>query len=88
LLASALVFTESMADATDSAIGVREDGESKNSNDFNPRQLTLLNRAIMFTSIAVIVIAGSFQIKQSSGSFQIKQSSGSFQIKQSSDARQ
>ena len=66
-LASALVFTESMADATALlSIGIREDGESKNSNDFNPRQLTLLNRAIIFTSIAVIVIAGSFQIKQSS----------------------
>jgi hypothetical protein len=55
-----------MADATDSAVRIGEDGESKNSNDFNPRQLTLLNRAIMFASIVVIVVAGSFQIKQSS----------------------
>jgi hypothetical protein len=55
-----------MADATDSAVGIGGDGESKNSNDFNPRQLTLLNRAIMFTSIVVIVLACSFQIKQSS----------------------
>jgi hypothetical protein len=55
-----------MADATDSAVGIGEDGEAKNSNDFTPHQLTLLNRAIMFTSIVVIVVAGSFQIKQSS----------------------
>jgi hypothetical protein len=55
-----------MADATDIAVGIGGDGESKNSNDFSPRQLKLLNRAIMFTSIVVIVLACSFQIKQSS----------------------
>jgi hypothetical protein len=61
-----------MAEATDIAIGIGGDGESKNSNDFNPRQLMwrrrarFLNRVIMFTSIVVIVLAGAFQIKQSS----------------------